>query len=526
MLIFNVYSSQYPINMKKILLFAGVLLVAFTACKKSKVNPDDSVDPSVPTTGSALDKIKDSIILYAREDYYWYNQLPTYTAFNPRAITGSTDLDALQTEVDKLSQYAINPATNKPYEYYDRNPGEAKYSFIDEGETSDRLNAVSGDFGFAPFYMPTDVNDLRVKYVYTGSPAGLAGVKRGDRIMSINGRTALNGTVAANVNFVINAYSKSSTISMQLKRIDSLFTVTLNTSNYKINPVIKHKEFNLGVGKKVGYLVFNSFVSLKSAQDTLSNVFKAFAADGVTDLVVDLRYNGGGYVETAEYLANLIAPSSATGSVMYTAYYNSILTNGNEKLLNKQWRRDDNNKPYNYGQVDYSVSGNTFHFNKQGNLNVQRVYFIVTEATASASELTINSLRAVNGLNVQLIGSTTYGKPVGFFDIDIDKYEMYIPEFETKNGKGEGGYYLGMQPGSATYPGKYAIDDLTKDFGDSTEYLLSEALTHVNLGHYSTSTVEIQSINAAKRSTTLLENEINAHTFNGMIVSRHKLKGQ
>ena len=516
--------------MKKILLFASVLLILFTACKKNKVNPDNSVvDPSVPSTGSALDKIKDSIILYAREDYYWYDKLPTYTAFNPRAITGSTDLDALQTEVNKLSQYAINPATNKPYEYYYRNPGEAKYSFIDEGEASDRLNAVSGDFGFAPFYNPNDntLNDLRIKYVYPGSPADLSGIKRGYRIMSINGRTALNGGVTANVNFIINAYSESSTITMQLQRQDnSLFTTTLNTSDYKINPVIKHKEFNMGAGKKVGYMVFNSFVSLKSTQDTLNNVFKAFAADGVTDLVIDMRYNGGGYVETAEYLADLIAPSSATGSVMYRAYYNNILASGNEKLLYKQWRRDENNKPYNYGQVDYSVNGNTFHFNKQGTLNVKRVYFIVTEATASASELTINCLRAVSGLNVQLIGSTTYGKPVGFFDIDIDKYQMYIPEFETKNANGEGGYYNGMTPASTTYPGKYAIDDLTKDFGDSTEYLLSEALTNVNLGHYSTSPLEIQSINAAKTSTNLLESIINARTFNGMVVSKHKLKDE
>lgn len=510
--------------MKKIILFAVVLL-AFTACKKNKVNPDDSVvDPSVPTTGSALDKIKDSIILYAREDYYWNTQLPTYTAFNPRTFTGSTDLDALQAEVNKLSQYAINPSTTRPYEYYKFNPGEAKYSFIDEGEASDRLNAVSGDFGFAPFYVPTDDNDLRIKYVYTGSPADLAGIKRGYRIMSINGRTALSGDVDANVNFVVNAYSQSSSITMQLKRQDnSLFTVTLNTASYKINPVIKHKEFNLGTGKKVGYMVFNSFVSLKSAQDTLSNVFNTFAADGVTDLVVDLRYNGGGYVETAEYLANLIAPASATGNVMYTAYYNSVLTGGTEKLLAKQWRRDDDNKPYNYAQVDYSVSANTFHFQKQGNLNVKRVYFIVTGGTASASELTINCLRAVSGLTVQLIGTTTYGKPVGFFDIDIDKYEMFIPEFETKNANNEGGYYNGMTPADTPYPGKYAIDDLTKDFGDSTEALLAEALTHVNLGHYSTSAVQIQSLNT-KTTTSLLEEKVNARTFNGMVVSKHKLK--
>lgn len=512
--------------MKKILLFASALLVLFSACKKNKAKPDDSVDNSVPAGGSTLDKIKDSIILYARENYYWYDQLPTYTAFNPRAITGSTDLDALQAEVNKLSQYAINPTTHSAYEYYYREPGEAKYSFIDEGETSTRLSAViSGDFGFAPFYNPYDATDLRIKYVYKGSPADLANIKRGYRIMSINGRTALDATVDANIDFLVNAYAESSTITMQLKRPDnSLFTVTLNTSNYKINPVITHKEFNLGTGKKVGYIVFNSFVSLKSAQDTLSNVFQTFATDGVTDLVVDLRYNGGGYVETAEYLSNLIAPSSATNSIMYTAYYNSILTSGEEKLLDKQWRRDDNNKPYNYGQVDYSVAGNTIHFKKEGSLNVNRVYFIVTEATASASELTINNLRAVSGLNVQLIGGTTYGKPVGFFDIDIDKYEMYIPEFETKNGNNQGGYYSGMTPASTTYPGKYAVDDLTKDFGDSTETLLSEALTNVKLGSYSTSSLAIQSINAAKTSTNLLEQKLNARTFNGMIVSRHKLK--
>lgn len=513
--------------MKKTLLFASVLLILFTACKKSKVNPDDSaVDKTVPAGGSTLDKIKDSIILYAREDYYWYDQLPTYTAFNPRGITGSTDLDALQTEVNKLSQYAINPTTQGPYEYYFRNPGEAKYSFIDEGETSTRLSAVTGDFGFAPFYNPYDNNDLRIKYVYAGSPADLAKIKRGYRIKSINGRTALNGTVAANVNFVVNAYSESSSITMQLQRPDSsLFTVTLNTATYKINPVIKHREFNLGAGKKVGYIVFNSFVSLKSAQDTLSNVFQSFAADGVTDLVVDLRYNGGGYVETAEYLSNLIAPSSATNTVMYTAYYNSILTGDKEVLLDKQWRRDDNNQPYNYGQIDYSVSGNTFRFNKQGNLNVARVYFLVTEATASASELTINNLRAVSGLNVQLIGSTTYGKPVGFFDIDINKYEMFIPEFETKNGNNEGGYYSGMTPAATGYPGKYAVDDLTKDFGDSTEYLLSEALKNVKLGAYSTSNVQVQSIGTGPTSTTsLLESKLNARAFNGMIVSKHKLK--
>jgi len=513
--------------MKKIYFLASILIITLAACsKKTETAPD--TDPVTHIIGN-VSQLRDSVFLYAKEDYYWADGLPDYTTFNPQSFTGTDDLTVLQGEINKLSQYKINPETNKPYEYYTPSPGEAKYSFIDDGTASARLNAVTGDFGFAPLYIAT--NDLRIKYVNVGSPADLAGVKRGYQITSINGRTAItyDGSSGSNVNFVINAYSQSSTITMVLKKPDGTsMTVNLNTASYKINPIITYKTFNQGNGKVVGYVVFNSFVSLSSTQSALNDVFSSFVTAGVTDLVVDLRYNGGGYVETAEYLSNLIAPSSANGSTMYSVYYNPTLTSNSSVLLKNQVRRDQNNQLYNYSQIDYSVSANTHKFSKKGALNVSRVFFIVSGSTASASELTINNVRPY--MNVQLIGSTTYGKPVGFFDISIGKYKMYIPEFETKNAQGQGGYYSGMSPATSTYPGKSANDDATKEFGDPTEGLLAQAINYINKGVYITSTgLQVQSEeSSANQLTTDQQNAFTQQTakkhFNGMVMSNYVLK--
>src|SRR6201999_3418390 len=164
-------------------------------------------------------------------------------------------------------------------------------------------------------------------------------------------------------------------------------------------------------------------------------------------------------------------------TLMYNTYYNDILTSGKEVLLKNQWRKDPSSgDDYNYGQFDYSVAGNAVNFDKTNsnsnystagiNLNIGRVFFIITGSTASASELTINNLRPV--MDVQFVGETSYGKPVGFFDIDINKYQMYIPEFYTQNSAGQGGYYSGFTPGTADYPGFNDQDDVTKDFGDPT----------------------------------------------------------
>lgn len=497
-------------------LFILASIAFLPACKKDK--PDTSGDDKPPASGSTFDKIRDSVFLYAKEAYLWNDALPSYKSFNPRSFTGGNEFAALQKEVDVISQFKINPATGEPYEYDPNNRGGAKYSFIDEGETADVLNGNRGDFGFSIDYRAA--NDLRVTYVYETSPADLKGMHRGDQIIEMNGRTSLNGTNQGDVDFLNAAYSGNS-LSMTLKRADGgTYDVAINRTRYSFNPVLKETVLNVGNGKKIGYIVFNSFTSPENATVYLDRAFEEFTTENITDLVVDLRYNGGGYVSTAEYLANLIVPPSKNGSLMYNTYYNSLLTSGKADLLKNQWRIDPaDGESYNYGQLNYTVASNATNFSKKGSLNISRVFFIVSDATASASELVINNLTPM--LNVQLVGTTTYGKPVGFFDININKYQLYIPEFVTKNSQNKGDYYSGMQPGSSDYAGFNAPDDISKDFGDPQEGLLASVISYVTKGTYAVATARVESLNARKLFTEQqekLDRKLEHKEFKGMIM--------
>ena len=503
--------------MKKYLLFFA-FIIAFASCSKNNTgsgnNPTNTI---TPPTGSTLDLIRDSVYLYTQEDYYWNDAIPAYATFNPRNISGSSDIIALDNEVNLLSQYKINPVTSQPYEYSASSPGTAKYSFIDGGNVSTILSAVSGDFGFGIFYNTT--TDLRIKAVNPGSPADAAGIKRGYQITAINGNSNISydGPTGTNLNFVLNAYSNSNTITLALTRPDgTTFTSSLSVATYTHNPVLLAKVLDQGNGKKIGYLVFSQFVSPTIAKPSLDAAFAAFKSAAITDLVVDLRYNGGGYVETAQYLDNLIAPASTSGKLMYNTYYNTNLQTAKDPLLKNQIRKDPSGNSFNYSQIDFSTANNAVNFGATHPLALTNVYFIVTGGTASASELTINNLRPY--LNVQLLGTTSYGKPVGFFDIDINKYQLYVPNFETKNAAGGGGYYTGMKPGSTDYPGYYGLDDITKDFGDPSEKLLANALSYINSGKFLSSINAVQSLD----KTTFSADQQNAV---GVALDQNKFKG-
>ena len=98
---------------------------------------------------------------------------------------------------------------------------------------------------------------------------------------------------------------------MNLQRPDgTAFSVNLTTANYTVNPVLKYTTFDEGGGHIIGYIVFNSFTSDANADPVLNTAFNYFTSQGVTDLAIDLRYNGGGYVSTAQYIDNLIVPSA------------------------------------------------------------------------------------------------------------------------------------------------------------------------------------------------------------------------
>lgn len=469
---------------RTIYLIILLLSAVISSCRKDKKSD----------VSSTSDLLKDSLYLYEKEDYLWNDAIPAYNTFSPRGYNGSSDLSALSKEIYAISQLKINPATGKPYEYYPGDPGTAKYSFVDDGTETASLNGTNGDFGFEPIYI--SLNDLRIKYVYAGSPAGLAGLQRGDEITSINGNSDLTYDGGGNVNFVINSVYYSNTITLTVTRLDgSTATVALNKASYTVNPVLTYKVFNMGSGHKVAYIAFNSFTELTNAQPKLDAAFNYFIEQGANDLVVDLRYNGGGAGETAEYMDNLIVPASKNNTLMYTSYFNSGLQSNNYPLLTKK---------YKISQGDFLPQNNKVNFSKKLSLAVNRVFFIVTRATASSSELTINNLRPE--MTVHLVGDTTYGKPVGEIPIPIGSQGQYIifsPQLYVQNSAGQGNYYSGMAPGSADFQGLLAADDVTKEFGDSTEMLLSHALNYVKTGTYALSKSQIQSLSANQKAFSL-----------------------
>lgn len=480
---------------QKLGLLFIIALGFISACKKSS-----SDQPSVAGTRDQL--TKDSIYLYAQQTYYWNVGMPTFAAFNPR-------------------QYATNDDLVEAIKKLSSNGGKDKYSFIDDGTVGQELSGNGGDFGFSVIF--NTKNDLRIKYVYNNSPASAQGLKRGYQITKINGNTSINNSDAG-TNLVVNAiFGSSSTVSLTVLKPDgSSADVVVNKANYAINPILFTNTYTAGT-KKVGYIVFNSFTT--NTLPGLDAAFAKFASDGITELIVDLRYNGGGSVATSQAFTNLIAPSAQNGKVMNTTFFNQTMQDGKATILqNQKFNAKGNDgvtRLYSYFDFSYlptQDAGNQEVFAKRGSLEgLTRVYFLVSSGTASASELLINNLKPV--LDVKLVGRKTYGKPVGFFAITIDKFDLYIPQFETKNQLNIGGYYDGLAVD------KDVFDDVTKEFGDPSEALLSQALNYAATGNFKaiSNNNKLSSTSAMSISNVNSQNMKLDHSFKGMVETK-KLK--
>ena len=197
---------------------------------------------------------------------------------------------------------------------------------------------------------------------------------------------------------------------------------------------------------------------------------------------------------------------------------NQPLLDANGKL--QTFTSGANGKWATYADINYKptvAAGNVENFAKEGAAEFKKIYFLVLSGTASASELVINNLKAVLPNDVKLIGRQTYGKPVGFFAINIDNLDLYVPQFETRNQKNYGGFYEGL------VVDKTLADDVTKDFGDEKEALLAAALAYSEKGFFSVSSKgnTLSSISGMSVSEEKVLNQIlEKNKFNGMIDDR------
>jgi C-terminal processing protease CtpA/Prc len=227
--------------------------------------------------------------------------------------------------------------------------------------------------------------------------------------------------------------------------------ISSTKSSFTINSVLQYDTLKLSSGI-TGYLAFESFIEPSPAE--LAAAFDFFNSCNIKDLILDLRYNSGGYLYVAQGLASEIAGQALynSGSVFAVLQYNN-------KNLNQN---------YTYRFTD-----------PESNLSLTRLVVISTRLTASASEAVMNGLKPY--MNVVSIGDTTNGKPVGMNGWSVgEKYFFWPITFKIINKNNEGDYFDGIAPG------KEVPDDITHDFGDRNELCLKEAIYYLETGSFST----------------------------------------
>lgn len=425
------------------LLGMGLATQFLIGCKRDVMPQLERPDPG----NTQENLLKDSVYIYTYFFYLWQEELPDRFA--------TRNYNSADAVLEALKSYAKDPLGN-PYD---------RFSFLDRTGTvsAEIQQGMAGSLGFDVRYQSD--SELYVKKVDLQSPAHAAGIRRGWRILAINGNSDLSlaSMQRDNFSFLFDALD-GSTISLALQKPDGEeVSVDLSRAQYQIQPILAHRIYTVG-NKNVGYFAFDVFVSTLSqngsstyVRNQLDQLMAQFEQEGVEELIVDLRYNGGGAVVTAEYLANLLAPSSVGRGLMYEYKVNNT-------LMEDGWTEDVFPPQY---------------FDKKNTLDLKRIYFLVTEGTASASELLINNLTP--HLDVKLIGEhRTYGKPVGYFAWDILNVDLYAVSFQTFNSAGYGDYFSGLPVD------KLAYDDLTRDFGDAEEEMISEALHYAQTGRFST----------------------------------------
>lgn len=420
-------------------IFVAAVLLSVASCKKDDVEPTTGTNTVNPNQ-----EVNDWIYEQMKTYYLWADNIPA---------------DKAKTN-QKLDPMGTN-ANGYFYSLLNDYPNTDRFSWIQQSSTElvNSLNGINKSTGIRYSVYFTDSQQknvcFSVNYTIKGSPAEKAGIKRGDIILSVNGTqlTVDNYSAALandNLTFGFGMRDGSSFVSNGK-------TVSLTKEEVKENPVhfstVIEKE-----GKKIGYLVYTQFIS--NYDNDLRNVFADFKAKGVNELVLDLRFNGGGYTSSAVVLSSLIGKGINSSKVMYTDEWNNLVMTEFKK------RYGDNYFTKNFRDEPNAI----------GN-NLNRVFVLTSRGTASASEMVVNGLRPY--MEVILIGGNTYGKNVGSITLSDDKkrwnYGMQPITFRTVNalGKSDYGTKTGFTP-------EYAVSDNVipfKPFGDEQETLLNKAIS-------------------------------------------------
>ena len=452
----------------KFLIYAVLLSMVTVSCKKDK---EDTRNTTVKVNAF----IKDAM----NEIYLWTAHI------NP------TVLNNYKQETD-------------PMVYFDKllYKTEDKWSFITD-DYQGLINSLNGrettygySLAFGRFSNNPDNYFAVIQYVYPNSPAAEKGLQRSDILLKINGND-----ITAN-NYTQLIYSSNITLTLGVLSggsITSGSTLTMTSREMNLNPVVIDKVITYE-GRKIAYLFYTQYIESYTPQ--LDNAIRRFKSEGVNDVILDLRYNPGGYVSTARHLCSALAPSS-------------VVVNQNNILIRNQWNNNYQTYWVQQGRREMLEQ----HFDADVvtngiNMNLGRLFVLTGRGTASASELTITGLK--HYMPVRLIGGVTVGKYVAsatFQPKDMNNNDPSIANwaiqpiiYEYANAGGTVDFKNGFTP---DVPIDEDVFDHTTPLGDIHEVLLSKAL------------YEITGVVVPPRAKSTRQPEVRPFQLMGTISSRY-----
>ena len=405
-----------------------------------------------PRSGSSIDKpgtLLDEqtwVRSWVDETYLWYREVPT--TYLPQSFaTAKAYFDVLKT--------TATTASGKPKDQF--------HFTYTTAEWEASLNGVELGYGMLlALTRTTPPRKAVVTIVEPGSPAALAGLRRGDELQAVDGVDFVNAPDAASVNIINDglfpqaqgahtlAFSRNGTpISARLQAVE------VNTSAVQNERIIDTPT------GKVGYLTFNTHNNVAERQ--LVETMRRFQAAGISDLVLDVRYNGGGYLDVASELAYMIAGPQITAGKTF------------EQVLANDKTRPEAPVPFHAQSQGFAGPNPLPKGTLLPSLGLKRVTLLTTGNTCSASEAIINGLRGVD-VQVNLIGGTTCGKPYGFYPTPNCGTTYFAVQFQGVNAKGYGDFADGMAPTCDV------TDDYQHQLGDPAEGMLAAALRYRSSG--------------------------------------------
>lgn len=413
--------------MRNLLVLLSIVALAACDGDSSITGPGPSAEVGECSNDGQKQFVLDNLYAW----YLWNDLLPTDLSIDDYASP-----EQLVAEV--TTTYGPQNADGNPIDLFSSVGSlQADTQFFGEGRFE--------GFGFSWRFVDPASTEFRITRVFSGSPAAVGGLDRGQRLLSLNGRTIEDIEAAEGVSAV---FASNDTLTFEMERVDlTVFSSSITKDVVTIDPVPQWRLIDQGPGvPPVGYVELTTFVSTADAE--LGTAFSAFRDANVTDVILDLRYNGGGLVSTAELLGDFLGGDVAENLVFSLTEFNA-----------------DRAAVYNRS---------TFFSRLANSINLDQLVVIASRGTASASELVTNGL--IPHATVTIVGDNTFGKPVGQIGLEFCEKILRPTSFRLANADGDGDYFDGLPVDCPS------ADELSVPVGDDLDPNMIAAMSVLNTG--------------------------------------------